>query len=339
MNSRWLRVALIVLTSLILIYYLGPRPPVPVYDPKFPQVPADAAGLEKYVNQKESQHRLKPDNQARIVWHDSLHTKTEYAVVYLHGFSASQGEGNPVHLDFAKRYGCNLFLSRLDGHGLDTSEPLLTMTATGLWRDAKEALAIGKALGEKVILMGTSTGGTLALDLAATYPNDVYAVINLSPNIEINNDMAFLANNPWGLQLSRIVMHGNYNQSKDTNALRAQYWYNKYRLEAVGELQGLLESTMVPATFRKIKQPVLNLYYYKDLHHQDPTVKVSAILKMEHLLGTADSLKEAVAIPEAGTHVIGCYMTSHDVKGVEREIYEFAQRRLKMDTVMQKADN
>ncbi|SFW24069.1 alpha/beta hydrolase [Chitinophaga sancti] len=339
MNSRWLRVALIVITSLILVYYLGPRPAVPVYDPKFPQVPEDAAGLEKYICQKEARHIIKPDNEARIVWHDSLHAKTEYAVVYLHGFSASQGEGNPVHLDFAKRYGCNLFLSRLDAHGLDTSEPLLTMTATGLWQDAKEALAIGKALGEKVILMGTSTGGTLALELAANYPNDVYAVINLSPNIEINNEMAFLANNPWGLQLSRLVMNGNYNQSGDTNALRAQYWYNKYRLEAVGELEALLETTMVPATFRKIKQPVLNLYYYKDINHQDPTVKVSAILKMENLLGTADSLKEAVAIPEAGSHVIGCYLTSHDVKGVERVMFDFAQRRLKMDTMMQKADN
>lgn len=339
MNSRWLRVSLMILTSLVLVYYLGPRPAVPVYDPKFPQVPDNVTELDKYVRQKEAQHKLKPDNEARIVWRDSLHAKTEYAVVYLHGFSASQGEGNPVHLDFAKRYGCNLYLSRLDAHGLDTTEPLLTMTATGLWKDAKEALAIGKGLGEKVILMGTSTGGTLALELAATYPNDVYAVINLSPNIEINNDMAFLTNNPWGLQLSRIVMHGNYSESKDKDPLRAQYWYTRYRLEAVGELQGLLETTMVPATFRKIKQPVLNLYYYKDPLHQDPTVKVSAILKMEKWLGTTDSLKEAVAIPEAGSHVIGCYMTSHDVKGVEKAINEFAQRKLKMDTVMQKADN
>lgn len=333
------RIILVISALLITAYFLGPRPADPVYDPKIPQVPLDAYALEQYVQHREAKHHLKPDNEARIIWHDSAHTRTPFAVIYLHGFSASQEEGNPVHLDFAKKYGCNLYLSRLDAHGLDTSEPLLTMTATGLWRDAKEALAIGKALGEKVILMGTSTGGTLALDLAATYPNDVYAVINLSPNIEINNDLAFLANNPWGLQLSRIVMHGDYNESKDTNALRAQYWYNKYRLEAVGELEALLETTMVPATFRKIKQPVLNLYYYKDLKHQDPTVKVSAILKMENLLGTPDSLKEAVAIPEAGSHVIGCYLTSHDVKGVEKAMYEFAQRRLKMDTVMQKADN
>jgi pimeloyl-ACP methyl ester carboxylesterase len=323
-----LRISLVIIALLITAYYLGPRPANPVYDPKYPQVPPDAGGLERYVLHREAQHRVKPDNEARIIWHDTSHSRTPFAVVYLHGFSASQEEGNPVHLDFAKKYGCNLYLSRLDGHGLDTTEPLLTMTASGLWQDAKEALAIGKSLGEKVILMGTSTGGTLALQLAATYPDDVYAVINLSPNIEINNDMAFLANNPWGLQLARMVMKGDYNQSHDPDPQRNQYWYTRYRLEAVGELQELLETTMLPETFEKIRQPVLNLYYYKDEQHQDPTVRVAAILKMEQELGTPDSLKEAVAIPEAGSHVIGCYLTSKDVAGVERVVDQFAVSKL-----------
>src|SRR5690606_4415203 len=101
------------------------------------------------------------------------------SVVYLHGFSASEREGFPVHTEFAKKHGFNLFLARLDGHGLNTPEPLLDMTAQGLWKDAREALAIGKQLGDKVIVMGTSTGGTLALMLAAEYPADVEAVINM----------------------------------------------------------------------------------------------------------------------------------------------------------------
>jgi pimeloyl-ACP methyl ester carboxylesterase len=170
-----------------------------VYDPVLPAIPQEAGSLEQYVAAKEAAHHLKPDNEARIVWYDSVPRKTKYSVVYLHGFSASQEEGDPVHLDFARRYGCNLFLSRLDAHGIDTSDPLASLTADGLWRDAKEALAIGKALGEKVILLSTSTGGTLALKLAATYPNDIFAVINMSPNIAINNDLVFLSNHPWGL--------------------------------------------------------------------------------------------------------------------------------------------
>jgi esterase/lipase len=221
-----------------------------------------------------------------------------------------------------------MYLSRLDGHGLDTSEPLLTMTATGLWRDAKEALSIGKALGEKVILVTCSTGGTLGLKLAATYPNDVFAIINMSPNIAINDNLAFLANNPWGLQLAQLVHHGKYRESTPENPDEDKYWYEKYRLEAVVELQNLIESTMEPMVFRAVKQPALNLYYFKDQEHQDKTVRISAILDMERQLGTPAALKEAVAIPEAGNHVMGCYLTAKDLPAVEKVIDSFAERKL-----------
>ena len=40
---------------------------------------------------------IKPDNQARIIWADSSKKeKTKIAFLYLHGFSASQAEGDPV---------------------------------------------------------------------------------------------------------------------------------------------------------------------------------------------------------------------------------------------------
>ncbi len=143
-------------------------------------------------------HKLKPDNEARIEWlNDSLKEKTEYAVVYLHGFSASREEGDPVHSDFAKKFGCNLYLPRLEDHGIDTTEPLAFLTADRLWNSAKESYAIGKQLGRKIILMSTSTGGTLALKLASEYP-DIAGLILLSPNIAINDGFAWLLNNPWG---------------------------------------------------------------------------------------------------------------------------------------------
>ncbi|SEW38646.1 Esterase/lipase [Chitinophaga sp. YR573] len=330
MKRKWPSILLMVVSVLVIIYYLGPRPKVPVYDSILPVVPQEAGLLEQYVSSKEAQHKLKPDNEAHIVWYDSVPRKTKYSVVYLHGFSASQKEGDPVHLNFARRYGCNLYLSRLDAHGIDTSDPLATMTADGLWADAKQALAIGKALGEKVILMTTSTGGTLALKLAATYPNDIFAIINMSPNIEINDNLVFLTNNPWGLEISRLVRKSKFNESKGDDTLSAKYWNRRYRLEAVGELENLVETTMDPATFHKVKQPVLNLYYYKDPEHQDKTVRVSAILRMEKQLGTPDSLKEAIAIPEAGAHVLGSPIKSKDVPGVERAIDAFAEKKLKL---------
>lgn len=332
---KWLLGSLLALLALVAVYLLGPAPETPVYATQLPAVPEKAADLERYIQEREQQHHLKPDNDARILWYDSLRNKTPFSVVYLHGFSASRGEGDPVHRDFARKFGANLFLSRLDGHGIDTTEPLLNMTAAGLWRDAREALAIGKQLGHKVILVGTSTGSTLALKLAATFPNDVYAVINMSPNIAINNDLAFLANNHWGLQLARFVKKGDYNQSPGKSTLEEQYWYSKYRLEAVTQIQELLETTMKPATFAKIKQPVLDLYYYKDEAHQDPTVRVSAIKRMHSELGTPDSLKQLIDIPEAGAHVIGSSITSKAIPQVEQVMDNFAIKILKLKPVVQ----
>ncbi|PSL46101.1 esterase/lipase [Chitinophaga niastensis] len=328
-----LRISLIVIATLAAAYLVGPKPADPVYNHELPAVPSAGPALENYVKTREAQHKLKPDNEARIIWQDAGFHKTPYAVVYLHGFSASQEEGDPVHRDFARRYGCNLYLSRLDGHGVDTSDPLLHTTAAGLWRDAEEALSIGKALGDKVILMSTSTGGTLALRLAAMYPNDIYAMINMSPNIAINDNLAFLANDHWGLQLARLVNKGDFRHSTDTDQVRAQYWNNNYRLEAVVQLESLLESTMTTATFKKVHQPVLSLYYYKDEQHQDQTVRVSAIVDMAKALGTPDSLKEAVPVPGAGTHVMGCSLTSQDIPAVEKAINDFAVDVLKMKSV------
>ena len=124
------------------IYFLGPEPDKPVWDPTLPLVPQEPLELERYIAANENRHRVKPDNEARIVWSDSSKKKTPYSVIYLHGFSASQGEGNPVHVQFAREFGCNLFLARLADHGIDTTEQLLYFTPDRWWASSKEALAI-----------------------------------------------------------------------------------------------------------------------------------------------------------------------------------------------------
>ncbi len=321
---KWLA---IILLLLIIIYFLGPKPASPQYAKELPAVPSDAVLLEKYVHDHEAQHKLKPDNEARIAWFDdSLKNKTDYAVVYLHGFSASQEEGDPVHTEFSQKFGCNLYLSRLEDHGVDTTEPLLTLTADRLWNSAKEAYCIGKQLGKQIILMATSTGGTLALKLAAEYP-DIAGLILLSPNIEINDPLAWMANNHWGLQMARLVK-GKYNTSSDSTAICKQYWNHQYRMEAVSQLQELLETTMKASVFEKVKQPTLVLYYYKDEDHQDATVKVSAIKRMFKQLGAADSLKQMIAIPGAGDHVLGSYIRSKDIQSVNAACGKFAEEIL-----------
>jgi pimeloyl-ACP methyl ester carboxylesterase len=329
MRKKWL---LLIPVILVILYLLGPSPATPVYHKELPVVPAAPAALETYIRDNESLHKLKPDNEARIIWaNDSLKQKTEYALVYLHGFSASQGEGDPVHKYIARKFGYNLYLSRLAEHGIDTPDAMVNLTADGLWETAKQALVIGQQLGNKVILMGTSTGGTLALQLAATYPDAVAGLVLLSPNIAINDPNAWLLNNHWGLQIAHLVTGSDYIESKDDyGPLYRQYWYPKYRSEAAVALEELLETTMNKETFSRVKQPVGLFYYYKDKVHQDSTVKVSAELDMFDQLGTPADLKYKQAIPEAGTHVIGSSIRSHDVAGVEEGVMHFMTEVLKL---------
>jgi esterase/lipase len=324
--SRWLLVA----AGILVLYWVGPNPADPVYTNDLPVLSDSPQQLEMYVAEQEKKHPIKPDNQARIVWYnDSLKNTTEYALVYLHGFSASQEEGNPVHRNLAKAFGCNLYLARLAEHGIDTSDALLNYTAEGLWQTAKEAYAIGKKLGKKVILMGTSTGGTVALQLAAAFP-EIAGIILYSPNIAINDPNAWLLNNPWGLQIARLVKGSNFNTAGQDDSTYKKYWNHTYRLEATVQLQELLETTMVPATFGAVRQPVLALYYFKDENNQDKVVKVSAIQKMMQELGTPDSLKRSVAMANTGNHVLASPIVSKDVSGVEKETSTFLQQVMKL---------
>ncbi|HNR16015.1 MAG TPA: alpha/beta hydrolase [Chitinophagaceae bacterium] len=323
---KWLGIILLIL---IVVYFLGPRPSTPKYTNNLPALPVEPPALEQFIQTNEARHKLKPDNEARIIWYnDSVKQKTEYAVVYLHGFSASQEEGDPVHYDFAQKFGCNLYLSRLDAHGIDTTEPLGNFTAEGIWNSAKEAYAIGKQLGKKVILMSTSTGGTLALKLAAEFP-EIAGLILLSPNIAINDPNAWLLNNHWGLQIAHLVT-GKHRTVEDTTAIYAQYWNNRYVTKSLVQLEELIESTMKASVFEKVTQPTLLLYYYKDEEHQDPVVKVAAMKRMFKQLGTTENLKRQVAVPNAGDHVIGSYVKSKDVETVQAECEKFAMEILKI---------
>jgi len=320
-------IVLLIVCIPVLVYILGPRFDKPVFNDKLPAIHLNVHNVESYVDSIESLKKLKPDNEARIVWNNDIqHEKTAYAVLYLSGFGASWYEGYPTNINFAKSIGANLYLSRLASHGIETTEPLMDMYPDALYESAKQALFIAYSLGNKVIVMGTSTGGTLALKLAADFPGMVHSLILLSPNIAINNPAAFLLTKPWGLQIARKVGGGSIYRILDPGSeMEQKYWYKKQRWESVVYLQQLLEATMTKEVFEKVKQPVFLGYYYKNNQEQDSIVKVSAMLKMFDQLGTPDSLKIKVDFPDAGNHVIGCSLLSKSYRDVEKEVLKFAR--------------
>ena len=269
---------------------------------------------------------VKPGNESVVVWADSAGRRTEWVLLYLHGFSASRYEGYPVTRDFVERFGVNAYLPRLAEHGLEVAEPLLKMTPKRLYDSAKEALVVAHRLGEKVVVMGTSTGGTLALMLAADFPELVDALVLYSPNVRIRNPFAPLLSGPWGLQISRAVHGGKYAVDEEpAGSETCKYWYCRYRVEAQVYLQQLLDMRMKAEEFAKVRQPLFLGYYYKDEEHQDPTVSVEAALEMFGELGTPEGKKRKAAFPEAGAHVIGCELTSGAVEEVEEETFRFME--------------
>lgn len=312
------------LIVLIVAFLLGPSPAKPTLKVSIPDVPTDLQLLEASIQQSEQNNQnIRPDNQSRIIWYDSIPQRTEYSIVYLPGFTASWAEGEPVHRELAERYGCNLYLPRLHAHGLKDKDAMLAFDADSLLASAAEALAVGKQLGEKVVLMSTSTGGTLSLLLAAENP-DIAGIIAYSPNIAIANDAAFLLNGPWGLQIARQVYSGEY-RTYEASPDYSRYWNTTYRLEALVELQNMLEYGMTAATFAKVEQPFFLGYYYKNEEEQDDVVSVAAMQEMFRQITTPDSLKREVAFPTVGDHILASYLKSQDLEAVRTATFDFAE--------------
>jgi len=304
--------------------------PAPVLDKNLPFFDMP---VSKFVEHIESVEKIKTNNEAKIVWaNNELQNKTEFVLLYLHGFSASRQEGFPVNEDFAKRYKCNAYLARLASHGLITDNPLIDMTPERLYDSAKLALVIARHLGDKVIIMGTSTGGTLALKLAADFPDLVQGLILYSPNITIKQKAALLLSKPWGLQIARLNFGGDFRVSDDdpTGEI-CKYWYCSYRAEGPVFLQQLLEATMNDTLFSHVKCPLFMGYYYKDEDNQDQVVDVATELEMFQKIGTPDSIKWKQPFPDAESHVIACSLTSKSVTQVAISTYRFAERILKME--------
>ena len=326
--KKILKAFLGVLLLLLVIFFMGPTVEAPVIEKPVPELNLSLAELPNWVaSQNAAYPNIKPDNESKLIFADSIPQQTDYAIVYLHGFSGSTADGSPVHLEVAKAMGANIYLPRLYAHGLDSAEGLLEYTGEKSLDSAREALAVGKLLGKKVILMGTSTGCTLALALAASHP-DLAALVLYAPNIRINHPLDFVATLPWGLQIIRQVEGGLYHQMVNPSETKKQYWTTKYRLEAPVQMQKLLETAMVPATFNKVTVPVFSGFYYKNETAQDPVVSVVAMREMFKALGTTNALKHEQAFPNAGAHEIASALVTDNHHEVKEATLEFLQRVL-----------
>lgn len=327
--KKRLIITLSVLGLLMFAYFLGPKPNYPTFDGQITWQKKSLNELEAMLEQENAAFpNLRNQCGSSVIWHQDSIQKTKYAVVFLHGFSACPFEGNPIVQDFAKEFGCNLYLHRLPQHGLDDAESFVDLTPKEWIESAKEAINIGANLGEKVIIMSSSTGGTLSTYLTAENANKniIAAQFLYSPNFKIDNPATFLINNPWGLSLLRKIEGGNYHYIKGMSAASAAHWTTTYRIEGLVALQDLIEKTMTKTTFKKIKTPVFVGYYYKNKKEKDNIVSIDAMKNFYNQIQTPENQKVITPFSEVGGHVITNKYQKGGLDDVRKATFDFAKK-------------
>ena len=320
---------LFVLFGLVVFAYLvGPEPRFDDFDNKPLFFTYPLSGLNTYLSARESKFKnLKKANEARILWNNSS-TKAPCAIVYLHGFSASHAEGAPVHRNVAEQFGCNLYLTRLPGHGLDGDEAFREIEPRDWVEEAKHAVAIGKLIGERVIVMATSTGATLATFLAAA-DKDISALILFSPNFDLYDQRSHLLNGPWGRAIARTFFNGEYREWEAPEDIK-KYWTTRYHLDGLHSLRHLITKTMTFEVFSQIEQPVFVGYYYRDEGHQDEFVSVKMMHAFARQISTPERLQRSYQATNANAHPIASDLWNIGWKDVQDATTTFMEEVLDM---------
>lgn len=267
--SRRVRLLLLAIVALValpaLAYFAGPvyRVDARIPAPSLPTAGGDAAVLEPWLAAAESRFPdIVPGAEKTIVWAHPDRRRTPLAVVYLHGYTATRQEVAPLCDQLAAALGANLFYTRLAGHGRAPAA-LGEASAEDWLRDAAEALAVGRALGDRVVVVGTSTGGTLALWLAQrSEAADIAAQILVSPNLGPRDERSTLLAGPWGYQLQRWLIGEEY-RWQPANERQAKYWTWRYPARALVPMMALVKSVR-DSPLEDIRVPTLVIHSPKD---------------------------------------------------------------------------
>ena len=267
MKRTILKILLVLLVLLGVVFALGPTEKVDLKAAFMPE--AIGSDIDTYLAKAEADvANIKPGAQKQMVWLDpATKAKQPYSIVYLHGFSATLAEIKPVPEMIAQKLGANLFYTRLTGHGRDGGA-MAQATVNDWVNDVAEALAVGRATGEKVIIVATSTGGTLAT-IAATMPEivkDVAGMVMVSPNYAVQAAGSEVLSLPWARQILPKIF-GEERSWEPKNEQQGQWWSTKYPNVALLPMQASV-NTANAVEFEEISIPALFIF-----HNDDQVVK------------------------------------------------------------------
>ncbi len=283
--------AIIVIIVIVIIVLAGPRVKIDT-SIRTPDLPQD---LDAYIEKSEKAiPGIRPDTEKKIFWSGKKGEKTRLSLVYVHGYSATRMEASPVIERAGEALGANVFFTRLKGHGLD-SEAMGTATINDWCNDVWEAYEIGRRIGEKVIMVGFSTGAPLVMWLAGKKPEALAGLVMMSANFAPADKASFLILAPWGPVLVRLIV-GKYHRFAPVTQVQEKYWTLVHRSES------LLPMAAACRLGRSVKPEDVTIPVLAFYTETDKLVSLPVMKKIYGRLGSTK--KKLVNIENATDHIL-----------------------------------
>ena len=227
----------------------------------------------------------------------------------IHGFTGAPTEMRPLG-NFLAEKGYSVLGIRLSGHGTKMAD-----IQRSHWQDWAGSVLDGwhllQSSTDKIILMGLSMGGILALYHASFLP--VQGVVSMSTPYQLEPDPK-LALLPF---LTRIIPYIKKGESDwhDPDAAKGHISYEKYPTRAIVQLTHLLQAMRI--SLPKVTVPALLMHAKGDL-----SVAPENMSRIYQELGTAEENKEMVWLENSG-HVL---TRDHEKMTVFNNIHNFVQK-------------
>lgn len=204
-------------------------------------LPSEPGALPGHLARLEARYPdIVPGTEKQVLFGPAGARRAPWAVVYLHGFSATRQETSPLTEQVAQALGAHHFATRLTGHGRGSAA--MAEASVAAWKaDALEACAIGRLLGERMLVIGVSTGASLAAWLAQQPGcGDSTAWVLVSPNFGLAERSSAIVNWPGGRRLARWII-GPEHGFAARNEAHGRYWTTLYPTEALFALMAMVQ--------------------------------------------------------------------------------------------------
>lgn len=291
--------------------------------------------IEAYLKrqlQRAAREGVRAGNEERLTRRAAA--RAPVVILYVHGFGASRAEGEAVVDALAGELGATVYYTRLPGHGGSIDAHAAVRTEEYFARLEEDFHQV-RPLGEKLVLIGSSTGGLLCSWLAARHPEDVAALILASPLLAFADPAAALLSRRAGMPIIEALLGPIRDASWRTDPEQRKqpgyedHWLTHQRFRAMLPLDDLRRVIAVDDTAAAVRAPLALLYYYADPRHQDSVVSVSAMRDYFAKTngGHPHPLSRQVAIAD-GNHILLSQYVRTDKKTILEELRRFLQEAL-----------